>query len=171
MEIQPTAAKKPPKKADPRDNWKDQPRFDNGQFKPKDYPNFLQRGVAGTLRSIGVGAGRAGVASAAIGDQLYIGPTEAVMGASTLARQTTAGVPVVGKVVGKAATGVTFLTAFNNLIFGMLVRQPSDFVAGATHALADSIDGKKTYNGSLGGLMLDGTDAMSMAILAAQEGR
>jgi hypothetical protein len=146
-----------------------QPRNDNGQFKPRYTPNFLQRGVANSLRTVGDGYGRTGAVASAVGDQLYIYPTESLMAVGELAKMGTAGIPVVGKLTAKVSTGVSFLSAFNNLIFSMMVRQPSDFVNNATHALADSIDGGNTYNGAAGGLMFAGNDAMSMAAAMAQQ--
>lgn len=130
----------------------------------------VQSGVAAGLRAVGAGYAAQSDHAAAVVDEALIYPVESVQAAGSVYKGLTRNVPVVKK-TGVAFTVLGYLAAVQNLIATNLLRAPAEAVHDFTHKAADAIDGKKSFDGKIGILLLPPDEPAHDAVrggLAAQ---
>lgn len=110
----------------------------------------VRSAVASGLRDAGEGYAQATDMVGVQVDKFYIHPVEAVNATGKVLGKATEKVPVVGSAVRRVGTVATFLTAFHGMIVGGIIRAPGDVVRDITHAAADQIDGRDTFDGDFG---------------------
>lgn len=148
----PTAAAKPAAPASPAPTT-----ASAAPAKKQSVAASVRQATADSLRGIGAGYAEQGQMSAAVVDMGFIYPIESVYAAGRLYKEGTKNVPLLKK-TGGIATVAGFLASYQNLIASSLISAPSEVVGDITHAAADQIDGKKTFDNRLGTFGLDAFD-------------
>lgn len=120
--------------------------------KPADEPkvNAVRSGIADGIRALGAGYADLGSQMSVTVDKASIYPIESVGAAGTVLRAATKPVPVLRKVGSMTATGSTFVAAFQGMVLSSMMTAPGSMVSDLANMLADKVDGKKSYDGSLG---------------------
>lgn len=109
----------------------------------------VRAGVADALRAVGSGYAEYADKNAAVVDNAMIYPVESVHAVGTLYKAATGNIPYVKK-TGFVFTALGYLAAVQNLVASSLVRAPAQFANDLTHIAADAIDGKKSFDRSIG---------------------
>ncbi len=124
--------------------------------------NAVGAGVADALRAVGAGYSTYANKNAAVVDQALIHPVETVHAVGTLYKEGTKNIPVVKK-TGFVFTALGYLASVQNLIASSLTRAPAETAHDITHAVADSIDGKKSFDQKMGLFVLPDAPAKKAA--------
>jgi hypothetical protein len=114
----------------------------------------VRSGAANSLRSVGAGLDQASEMIGVQADKMYIHPVETLYGASMQVKRVTADkakpLQVVGSATSKTLGVGGFVAAFYGMIAGGILRAPGDTAHDLSNAVADKIDGQKTFDGSIG---------------------
>lgn len=104
----------------------------------------VRQGLADGVRAVGMGFDQATEFNGVATDHGSLVPVEVFYGAGRAIENTTRNIPVVDRIgkVGKSFFNILgFVSAFNGMILGGMLRAPGDAVRQGTELLADKIDG------------------------------